>query len=70
MTMLKTVTFAKKISTAEIETAGWDRNRRSPSMEGEKNQQLLQHDSYLLIFSFFMPQRKEIGPAHWMLITI
>ena len=70
MTMLKTVIFAKKISTAEIETAGWDRNWCSQSMKRWRNQQLLQQDSYLLIFPLFMCQKKAMGLSRWMLITL
>ena len=33
MTMFETVKFAKKIFTAEIETAGWDRDRCSLSIK-------------------------------------
>ena len=33
MTLLKDVTFAIKISTAEIETADWDRKKCSPCEE-------------------------------------
>ena len=33
MTMFKTVKFAEKIFTVEIETAGWDRHRCSPAMK-------------------------------------
>ena len=54
MTLLQDVTFPKKIFTAEIETADWDRNWCSPCVAQWKNQQILQNRT-LICSSFHYP---------------